>query len=82
MNFTEEEKVAILSVASGIMYVDDKSQMTERSSYNQLRLSSSESDVFGRWRQAALTTKNKRKTILSTTSSIFSTKRHKKHDDI
>ena len=36
-NFSFNEKVAILSLASGIMFADDKARMTERSSFEKIQ---------------------------------------------
>ena len=36
-NFSFNEKVAILSLASGIMFADDKAKMTERSSFEKIQ---------------------------------------------
>jgi len=36
-NFSLNEKIAILSLASGIMFVDDKAKMSERSSFEKIQ---------------------------------------------
>ena len=36
-NFSFNEKVAILSLASGIMFADDKAKMSERSSFEKIQ---------------------------------------------
>lgn len=36
-NFSLKEKVAILSLASGIMFADDKAKMSERSSFEKIQ---------------------------------------------
>ena len=36
-NFSFNEKVAILSLASGIMFADNKARMTERSSFEKIQ---------------------------------------------
>lgn len=36
-NFSLNEKIAILSLASGIMFVDDKAKMSERSSFEEIQ---------------------------------------------